>query len=149
MKIVAVVVSLLYNGAACAGEMTCSKPMPSAVESKLLPVLDALRAAAAKSDWWDKGYAGKFQALLDAKDSASSEARVALMDYYVGEAYGEELVCAVALDGARSKSILQRYSKCDVTPSRSPVPRKHDGVLRGYALKMINDGDVVKSCTFN
>jgi hypothetical protein len=148
MKAATFVVCLLCAGVVYARNNECSKPMPKEVEAKLLEVLDARRLAGAHNDWLDKDYDDQFQSLLDAKDPASSEARVALMDYYVGEANGEDLVCAVALDGARSKRTLERYIRCDVAPSRSPVPRRHDNILRHYALTIIDRGDAVKSCTF-
>jgi hypothetical protein len=131
-----------------AEQNACPVSLPIAVEAKLLPVLDARDVASRKNDWWDKGYEKAFTALLEAKDEASKEARVALMDYYVGEAYGEELVCAVALDGGKATSLLELYSSCDIKPTHSTVPRNRTLPLRGYALEMLKKGLVKESCTY-
>ena len=87
-----------------------------------MPVLHALDRALKRNDIWDKEYETAFGKLMRAKDAASAEARVALMDYYVGESFGEELVCAVALDGARNISLLERYDIVNVTSLRRTLP---------------------------
>lgn len=99
--------------------------MSAAVEARLVPVLSALDRALRKNDIWDKKYENAFFALSQAKDKASIEARVALMDYYVRESYGEELVCAVALDGPSSIAYLELYERCSIRPNYEPVPRRH------------------------
>src|SRR2546426_213865 len=69
--------------------IACPKAMPADVEKKLLPVLDALKEA--NRDWSsgyetrsEQNYESQFERLLAAKDSASRQARVAMMDYYGG-----------------------------------------------------------------
>jgi len=114
----------------------------------MVSVSKSLTDSGRKNDWWDKGYEKAFSSLLNAKDEASKEARVALMDYYVGEAYGEELVCAVALDGGKATSLLELYSSCDIKPTHSTVPRNRTLPLRGYALEMLKKGLVKESCTY-
>jgi hypothetical protein len=146
MRELAVLAFILAGTPLWARDANCPAKMTPRVESRLLPVLDALAAAAKKSDFFDKTYTRAFGALLAARDAASREARVALMDYYVGEGNGEELVCAVALDGSRR--LLELYSVCDIQPMRSPVPRDRFLPLRGYALNMIRKGHVVEQCTF-
>jgi hypothetical protein len=121
--------------------------MPTAVEQKLLPVLEALNEARPGHEW-DSGYERSFEALLKGGDDASVEARVALMDYYVGEAYAEELVCAVARDGPRMAILLELYSRCDIQPSRSSASRDRGLPLRAYALALLNEGRVKESCTY-
>src|SRR6185312_15879276 len=74
----------------CAEETACPKVLSSFVEEKLKPVLSARNQASRKNDWWDEDYEKEVNLLLNAKDKISSEARVALMDYYIGEAYGED-----------------------------------------------------------
>lgn len=131
-----------------AGQNACPEFLSSAVEAKLLPVLHARDEASRKNDWWDKGYEIAFEALLSAKDESSRQARVALMDYYVGEAYGEELICAVARDGNEVASLLELYNRCDIKPEHSSAPRNRTLPLRAYALKMLKEGSVKKSCTY-
>ena len=126
---------------ASSNERLCPKAMPATVEARLSPVLRALDRAHKRNDIWDKQYEAAFASLLRAKDKASVQARVALMDYYVGESYGEELVCAVALDGANSAEFLELYDACDIPPKHSPVPRAHTLPLRTYALKMVREGN--------
>ena len=122
--------------------------MPRKVEARLMPVLNALDNALKKDDIRDKKYQSAFGRLMRASDSASAQARVALMDYYIGEAYGEELVCAVALDGKRSRPFLELYEGCDIQPTASPVPRTRTLPLRRYALKIIEEGKAKESCTY-
>jgi hypothetical protein len=124
----------------------CPKHMPARVEVRLRPVLEALDHALNSDDIWDKKYASSFATLMDAKDLASSQARVALMDYYVGEAYAEELVCAVAIDGARSAKFLDLYDMCNIQPSYSPIPRDRSLPLRGIAKSMIRSGNPTTTC---
>jgi hypothetical protein len=148
MKKMALLLVCAFSTPVWAQQNACPEFLPTAVEAKLLPVLDARDEASRKNDWWDKGYEKAFTSLLNAKDEASKEARVSLMDYYIGEAYGEELVCAVALDGGKIASLLELYSRCDIKPSHSTAPRNHTLPLRSFALKMLKDGNVKESCTY-
>jgi hypothetical protein len=127
----------------------CPSSTPIDVENKLSVVLDARDLAAEKNDWWDKAYEDAFEHLMQSKDPASREARVALMDYYVGEHYGEELVCAVALDGKQMIAPLELYSRCDVKPSHIKASRTRALPLRGYALEMLRKGNAEASCTYD
>jgi hypothetical protein len=149
MKNAALFLICALSVSALADQGACPTVLPATVEAKLLPVLKARDEASRKNDWWDKGYESAFGALLSAKDDDSKQARVALMDYYVGEAFGEELVCAVALDGSDVNSFLELYSLCDIKPVHSSVPRNHALPLRGYALKILKEGHVKDSCTYN
>ena len=117
-------------------------------ESRLLPVLRALDRARKTGDFWNKQYEAVFLKLSMAKDGASREARIALMDYYVGEAYGEGLVCTVALEGPKNIGLLELYENCDISPSNSPVGRFHGSPLRSYALKLIVERTAKKSCAY-
>jgi hypothetical protein len=130
----------------------CPKSMPADVEQKLLPVLDALEDA--RHDWSnyrygtrsEQNYETQFERLLSAKDKSSRQARVALMDYYVGEGPGEELVCVVALDGEGIVPFLNLYDRCDISPYRSPVPRERDFLLRQYVREALRDGHIDEDC---
>jgi len=148
MKRLLALIGFLVASQVWAGAGKCPEAMPADVEAKLLPVLTARDEAARKNDWWDKSYEEAFGTLLAANDPASKQARVALMDYYVGEAFGEELVCAVALDGTEMVSLLKLYSQCDIAPSKSAVPRNRTLPLRTYALEMLKAGHVKESCTY-
>jgi len=105
---------------------TCPASMPSAVEKKLLLVLDATTETVRT----DKAYEALWDQLLDGKDDASVEARVALMDYPIGAAYSELLSCVVSTGGKKALYYLELYSHCDIAPTRSPVPRDHANTLR-------------------
>jgi hypothetical protein len=127
---------------------TCPKHLSVDVETKLVPVLVARANARRKNDWWDKSYEDAITKLFNATDSTSSEARIALMDYYVGEAYGEELVCAVALDDRKVIDVLELYSRCDIKPAVSTEPRDRNLPLREYALKMLKEGNAKEGCSY-
>jgi len=118
----------------------CPRKMAISVERKLLPVLEALAEALKKSDFFDKHYERQFAKLLEARDKASREARIALMDYYVGEHFGEELTSAVAADGEEIRPLVELYQVCDIRPSVSPVPRDRSLPLRRFVLEMLDEG---------
>ena len=146
--LVALLAIAMSASVASGAERQCLRAMPPNVEARLLPVLRALDQALVKNDIWDKQYEAAFASLAQAKDNASAQARVALMDYYIGEAYGEELVCAVAIDGARSRRFVELYEDCDIKPTVSPVPRTRTLPLRRYALTIIVEGTAKESCTY-
>lgn len=146
------VIALFLVAAAGAVEATpaaCPQAMPPAVASRLLPVLKARDAAVAKHDWLDPQYESAIESLLQAQDDASREARVALMDYEIGEAYRQELECAVAFDGKRMIPLLQLYSRCDIAPAHATSPRIHASTLRGETLKILENGKVGEECNFD
>src|SRR5690242_11444959 len=95
-----------------ADESKCPARMTPAVEKLLVTVLEGLRIAEQSGDWFGRHYEDRFYALLESKDASAPEARVALMDYYVGEHNGEELVCAVALDGEKVQALIELYNAC-------------------------------------
>jgi hypothetical protein len=129
-----------------AGVPRCPASMSSAVEAKLLPVLDATSEALRRDDWSAKTYEALLDALLAGSDDASVEARVALMDYPVGTAYAEQLSCVVSIGGPKALHFLRLYSRCNIAPSRSPVPRQHSSKLRAMTLKAWKAGHGKGSC---
>ncbi|MES2824567.1 MAG: hypothetical protein V4732_13260 [Pseudomonadota bacterium] len=131
-----------------AESFNCPIYLPVDVEEKLRPVLLALGEAKKQNNYWFEPYENAFNTLISAKDESSKYARVALMDYYVGESYGESLVCAVALDGEGIKNHLNLYSKCDIKPKNIEFKRNHNSPLRGYAIEKLNAGNVLASCTY-
>lgn len=109
---------------------TCPVSMSPDVEKKVLLVLDATTEVVRT----DKAYEAVWDQLLNGKDDASIEARVALMDYPIDTAHAELLSCVVSTGGKRALHFLELYSRCDIAPSRSPVPRNHTDQLRSNTL---------------
>jgi hypothetical protein len=113
------------------------------VDRLVSPVLKALRIAESKNDWWDKDYEKNSYSLIEAKGSDAKEARVALMAYYVGEHYGEELVCAVEADGQEMVPLLEKYKQCRPGSSAGPVSSRFlvPATLYDYALDGLKKGE--------
>ena len=149
MKYLIPVVLALVGATAQAAPDACPKAMSPTVEAKLLPVLQARDQSVRSKDWLDPKYESAIEALLQAQDSASREARVALMDYDVGDAYQQELICAVAFDGKRMIPVLERYSRCDIAPTQGNAPRDHAATLREQTLKMLKKGHIEENCNFD
>jgi hypothetical protein len=138
-----VCILLLLSSQANAAGNDCPANVPSDVQQLILPVLQALRSVMDSGDWFAPEYEAAFDRLLKARGDSAVEARVALMDYYVGE----ELVCASALDGQAARELIWRYESCDMFALGSPVSRDHSLPLRGYTLKLIDSGKAMQSCT--
>ena len=92
------------------------------IEERILPVLSGLVKAREEGDWYLPEYTGALHDLLREQSAVASEARIALLAYYVGEAYGEELVCAVSSDGASVLPLLEDYRRCRPQVALDPVP---------------------------
>jgi len=120
--------------------------MPAAVEVKVMPILEAWKAAMARDDAFDAEFDRRLANLLQKKDKTSREAQIALMDYYLGEHNAEDLLCTVASFGTRNLRLLNLYSDCDIEPSVSPLPRRRELTLRLMARSMIISGRAPKSC---
>ena len=120
-----------------------SERLRPGVDRLVSPVLKALKVAASKNDWWDKTYEKQFYRLIEAKSTDAREARVALMAYYVGEHYGEELVCAVEADGKGMIPLLDKYKQCRPVSSAEPIPSRFlvEPTLYGYALDGLRKGE--------
>ena len=85
---------------------------------------------------------------MAATDKDSQAARVALMDYYVGESTGQTVGCVVALDGKKMVKLLQLHTRCDIPPSRSPIERDRGLPYRKNALEIIAKGNAKAHCTY-
>ncbi len=109
-----------------------------------MPVLHALGEARRTNNIWNRKYERAFRKLMAKKDAASKQAKVALMDFYLGEHFGEDLVCVVAKD--ESRAFLELYSACDIAPPKSGVERDHSLPLRQAALEILAAGSVNESC---
>jgi hypothetical protein len=121
--------------------------MPTDVEAILKPVLVALEASD-RSENHEKEYEAALGNLLGARGVYASQARVALMDYYVGEWPGEVLACAVALDEEDIVPILDQYDKCDIKLSTSVGGRDRTLQLRAFARELRRSGKAKESCSF-
>ncbi len=91
----------------------CDKgALAPAVERLVKPVLLARVAWARSRSYLDKDFETAFYKFLEAKGAVALEAKVALMAYYTGEHYGEELVEAVLEHPAQADSLVRRYRDC-------------------------------------
>lgn len=92
---------------------TCEKgALPPEVDRLVKPVLLA-RVAWTRSDVYDdKTFEMAFDKFLNAKGASALEAKVALMAYYTGEHYGEELLEAVLDHQAQADPLVRRYRAC-------------------------------------
>jgi hypothetical protein len=129
---------------AWADPAACPASMSPAVEKRLLSVLDA----STESVLDEKTYDTVFDQLLYGKDEASIEARVALMDYPIGAAYSELLSCVVSTGGKKALYYLELYSRCDIAPTRSPLPRDHANNLRSITIAEWKAGHGKGSCDY-
>lgn len=140
----AALVSIALAIPAWADPAACPASMLPAVEKKLLSVLDA----SAESVLDAKTYDTVFDQLLYGKDDASMEARVAFMDYPIGAAYSELLSCVVSTGGKKALYYLELYSRCDIAPTRSPLPRDHANTLRSVTIAQWKAGHGKGSCDY-
>jgi hypothetical protein len=89
-------------------------PIPPCPDRALPPDVETLVRrvlVARQSDDWAPDYA-ELEALLNSREPAALEARVALMAYYIGEHPAEELFESVLADRAVATPIVKRYSEC-------------------------------------
>ena len=97
---------------------TCkAEALQPRIEALLRPVLLPMAAARRARRDHDEAYVRAFEALLASSDKDASEAQVALMAYYVGEHYGEELLESVLRRGPRADKLVERYAACRPTVS--------------------------------
>jgi len=92
---------------------TCeSEALPPRIERLLKPVLLALAAAIRSGQEWDTAYERAFYKLLEMKGPEAREAQAALMAYYTGEHYGEELVELARVHRSQFDPLVRRYREC-------------------------------------
>ena len=91
----------------CKGEVLAPQ-----IEALLRPVLIPMAAARRAGRDHDETYVKAFEGLLESRDKNALEAQVALMAYYVGEHYGEELLSSVRGRARRADPLVQRYAAC-------------------------------------
>jgi hypothetical protein len=124
----------------------CPTSMPRAVEAKLLPVLAATAYATQTNDFHSGKYASALDTLIGAKDSASFEALVALLDYPIQPTWDDLISCYLSAGGDTSRKLLELYSRCDIAPSHSPITRNHDNALRSSILEKWHAGHGKGTC---
>ena len=91
---------------------TCEgRKLEPRVERLLRPVLLSLSEARRARREWDTAFETTFRRLLRLKDPDALEAKVALMAYYVGEHYGEELQNSFQ-PSTKADSLIKRYKIC-------------------------------------
>jgi hypothetical protein len=105
----------------CKGEVLAPQ-----IEALLRPVLIPMANARRARRDHDEKYVKAFESLLESRDKNALEAQVALMAYYVGEHYGEELLSSVQGRGRQADKLVQRYAACRPAVS---FERELEGVI--------------------
>ena len=90
----------------------CEQQLASSIESLVRPVLLARAAALQAKREWDGAFEESFYGLLKQRSPAAEEAQVALMAYYTGEHYGEELVERVMSKPKVFGPLVAKYRLC-------------------------------------
>lgn len=147
IAIIVVSVTLIGCASVCVPS-DCEQVLPPAVQEKLDPVLHEREIASTKPEWSYPKYEVVFEKLLSDPDFDARRARVALMDYYVGEAFGEDLVCAVVRDGKSALQWLKYHERCDVDAQIPSSFRHHQNPLRNYAVEILEKSSYEASCVF-
>lgn len=85
----------------------------------------------------------RFEALLHNRTKAGDEALAFLLNIYMGEHSGEELVCEVTNRGRRMLPLIDRYSKCTPLTGLEPLHKfvRGSGTLPGVARGQIAKGE--------
>jgi len=106
---------------------TCEKgSLPDEVDRLIKPVLLARVAQTRSGTYIDKAFETAFYKFLDTKGKAALEAKVALMAYYVGEHYGEELSEAVLEHPNQADVLVRRYTVKGAAPRPHSRPSSMD-----------------------
>ncbi len=112
--------------------------LPPRVERLLKPVLLSLAAAIRSNREWDTDYEKAFYNLLKMKGPDAREAQVALMAYYVGAHYGEELLELARTHPLQFDPFVERYRLCR---PQLTFEDQLSGVMVLQTLYKIYDGD--------
>lgn len=119
---------------------TCEgKFLAPRVERLLKPVLLALAAHMRSNREWDAAYDKAFYKLLKMKGPDAREAQVALMAYYTGESYGEDLLELTRAHRLQFDPLVRRYRLCR---PRLTFEDQLSGVMVLQTLYKIYDGDL-------
>ena len=84
-----------------------------------------------------------FCSILKNRTPEGDKAVAYLLNIYVGEHSGEELVCEVINRGRRILPLVKKYSECIPLTGLEPLHEfiQGSGVLPGYAIEGINKGE--------
>jgi hypothetical protein len=119
---------------------------PSDVQGRVTPILDL--CAMARTSQGESQNAAFWQAgnligkLADIKTNSSDEALVVLMNFYIGEATGEDLLHLVTVRGKRMLPLLLKYRNSSVIFSKKKYP---PSLLLAGKVKKQNFDEVIKS----
>jgi hypothetical protein len=95
---------------------TCARQeLPRDVEALIRPVLLARVAALEARREWDSTYEDAFYRLLKLRSPTAREAQTALMAYYTGEHYGEELLDLTTSKPEVFAPLVAKYKTCRPT----------------------------------
>ncbi len=111
---------LIVIGQLTAGGPAYDEPLPTCdgmnlrpeVEQRIVPILEARIKARKLNDWYLPEYTEPLHQLFREDSPIAMESRIALLAYYIGEAYGEELFCAISQDGEDALPLLEQYQVC-------------------------------------
>jgi len=112
--ILLVIVQIAASGSATEKAIpTCNEmKLRPEIAQRVVPILKARLKAQEQNDWYLPEYTEPLHQLFREESDIAMEARIALLAYYIGEAYGEELFCAISQDGEEALPILTRYKAC-------------------------------------
>jgi hypothetical protein len=122
LKILILTIALTLQAATVAAEIV----PPRDVQELVKPILDL--CADAKASQGERQNAAVWQtgklmgALFQMRTKASDEALVVLMNFYVGEASGEDLLHQVTVRGKRMLPVLLKYRNAHVVFSKRTYP---------------------------
>ena len=135
----------------------CIPPKPSAEALQLIKPLMELRIKQNEEQFTEDGrWKGesqyttevqkRFYAILENQTKAGDESIAYLLNVYMGEHPGEELVCETINRGKRMLPLIIAFKECTPIIGVEPLPKfvKGSGVLPGYAIEGINKGDKCK-----
>ncbi len=144
---------LLLIGQVTAGGPVSLEPLPSCdgvklradVEKRIVPILEARIKVHEQNDWYLPDYTEPLHVLFREDSAIAMEARIALLAYYIGEAYGGELFCAISQDGRAALPLLEHYLECRPAISLDPRVDEFVGTRANYEFvaEFIREG---KSC---
>jgi hypothetical protein len=83
-----------------------------------------------------------FERLLNNRTNVGDEALAYLLNVYMGEHSGEELVCEVTNRGKRMLPLIENYAKCIPLTGLEPLPKfvRGSGSLSDMAKKGVLSG---------
>jgi hypothetical protein len=153
MKIITnIIICMLLASTASAGD--CKPSTLSDKAMKLIKPLMELRVKQNKEQFTDDGHwrgesqytpevEKRFYSILKNRSKAGDEAVAYLLNVYMGEHPGEELVCEVINRGNRMLPLIRDYKRCIPLIGLEPLPKfvRGSGYLPQYAEEGILKGE--------